>query len=120
MFYANEVRPAPRLKLTTEFSNKELPMAEALIKGYEGDFDPKRFKDLYQERIRRIIETQVDTRFEMHPARTSPTRGAPDLMEQLRLSLAQIESKKTGANPSKKPVRKTPTVVKKRPRRVRA
>jgi len=51
MFYANEVRPAPRLEFTTEFSNKELSMATALIKGYEGDFDPRQFKDLYQERI---------------------------------------------------------------------
>jgi len=120
MFYANEVRPAPRLELTTEFSNKELSMATALIKGYEGDFDPKQFKDLYQGRIRKIIEAQVDSRIETHPAPTSPTSRTPDLMEQIRLSLAQIESKKTDANPSKKPVRKTPTVVKTNPKRVRA
>jgi non-homologous end joining protein Ku len=46
MFYANEVRPAPRLELSTEFTNKELSMATALIKGYEGRFDPQQFKDL--------------------------------------------------------------------------
>ena len=51
MFYANEVRPAPQVELTTEFSNKELSMAAALIKGYEGGFDPTQFKDLYQERV---------------------------------------------------------------------
>ena len=50
MFYANEVRPAPRVELTTELSNKELSMATALIQGYEGEFDPTQFKDLYQER----------------------------------------------------------------------
>ena len=32
MFYANEVRPAPRFELTTEFSDKELTMATALMK----------------------------------------------------------------------------------------
>jgi DNA end-binding protein Ku len=120
MFYANEIRPAPRLDLTSEFSNKELSMATTLIKGYEGDFDPKEFKDLYQERISKIIEAQVNNRIEKHPASTSLTRGAPDLMEQIRLSLAQIESKKTDAYPSKKPSRKTPTLVKKKPQRVRA
>ena len=120
MFYANEVRPAPRLELTTEFSNKEMSMATALIKGYEGDFDPQQFKDLYQERIRTIIGAHVGDRIEMHPATTSLTKGAPDLMEQLRLSLAQLESKKHDANPSKKPARKTATVVKKKPQRVRA
>src|SRR5437762_6772452 len=44
MFYANEVRPAPRLDLTAEFSNKELSMATALVKGYQGDFNPEQFK----------------------------------------------------------------------------
>ncbi len=120
MYYENEVRPAPRLELTSEFSNKELSMATALIKGYEGDFDPRQFKDLYQERIHKIIEAQVNNRMEMHPAPTIPKKSTPDLMEQIRLSLAQIESKKADANPSKKLGRKAPTDVKKRPQKVRA
>ena len=48
------------------------------------------------------------------------TTGAPDLMAQIRLSLAQIESNKPDAKLSKKPVRKTPTVMKKKPQAVRA
>ncbi len=119
MFYANEVRPAPHVELTTEFSNKELSMATALIKAYEGEFDPTQFKDLYQERIRKIIDAELSNRIP-HPAPTSPKRGTPDLMEQIRLSLAQIESKKPDANPFKKPGRKTPNVAKKKPQRVRA
>jgi DNA end-binding protein Ku len=119
MFYANEVRPAPRLDLTSEFTSKEVSMATMLIKGYEGDFDPEEFKDLYQERISKIIEAQVDNRIEKHPA-PSMKKGAPDLMEQIRLSLAQIESKKNDASPSKKFSRKTPTLAKKKPQRVRA
>jgi DNA end-binding protein Ku len=120
MFYANEVCSAPRLELINEFSSKELSMATALIKGYEGDFDPTQFKDLYQERIRKIIEAQVDNRIEAHPVPTSPTKDAPDLMEQIRLSLAQIKSKKSDANLPKKPGRKGLTIVKKKPQRVRA
>ena len=119
MFYTNEVRSTPRLDLNTEFTDKELSMATALIKGYEGDFDPKQFKDLYQERLGKIIEAQVDNRMEMHAAPTIPKKGTPDLMEQIRLSLAQIESKKN-VNLSKKPGRKALTVVKKKPQKVRA
>jgi hypothetical protein len=40
-------------------------------------------------------------------------------MEQIRLSLAQIESK-NDANSPRKPARKTPTIVKKKLQRVRA
>jgi DNA end-binding protein Ku len=119
MFYANEIRPAPHLELTTEFSSKELSMATALIKGYEGDFDPMQFKDLYQECLHKIIDAEVN-RIDTHPARPGPRTSAPDLMEQIRLSLAQIASKKSDAKPSKKPVRKTLTVAKKKPQRVRA
>jgi DNA end-binding protein Ku len=120
MFYANEVRPAPRLDLLTEFSNKEQSIATALVKAYEGNFDPKQFKDIYQERIHEIVETQMDNRIEMQPALTNPSSGAPDIMEQIRLSLAQIESKKPEANPSKKPSRKAPMILKKKPQRARA
>ncbi len=120
MFYANEVRTAPRLDLKTEFSNKELSMATALIKGYEGDFDPSQFKDLYQERLNNIIQARLENRVEIHPAPTPLEKTAPDLMEQIRLSLAQIEAKKPGASTSRKPVARTPTVLKKKPQRVRA
>ncbi|MGA9392892.1 MAG: Ku protein [Candidatus Sulfotelmatobacter sp.] len=117
MFYANEVRPAPHLELTTKFSDKELSMAIALIKGYEGEFDPTQFKDLYHERLHGIIDAELSNRIETKPAPTSPRTGAPNLMEQIRLSLAQMESKKREA---KRPVQRAPTVTKNKPQRVRA
>jgi DNA end-binding protein Ku len=120
MFYANEVRPAPHSELTTEFSNKELSMATTLVKAYEGEFDPTQFKDVYQERIRKIIDAKVSSHLETYPAATSRVRDVPDLMDQLRSSLAQIEAKKADVKPLKKPVRKTPTQAKKKPERIRA
>ena len=120
MFYANEVRPAPHFELTTEFSHKELSMATALVKGYEGDFDPKQFKDLYQERIQKIIEARLGNTVEMPSAPASPASSGPDLMEQIRLSLAQLKSKKADATPATKSTRKPPAVMKKKPQKVRA
>jgi DNA end-binding protein Ku len=121
MFYANEVRPAPRIESDhIAFNDKEVSMATALIKGYEGNFDPTQFKDLYQERIRKIIDAEVSNRIEMRPASARQITAPPDLMEQIRLSLAQIESQKSDAKSSKKPVRNTATVAKKKPQRARA
>ena len=90
------------------------------MKGYAGEFDPKQFKDIYQERIRKIIDAEVSNRIDMSPTPAGKIAGAPDLMEQIRLSLAQIESERSDAKSSKKPVRKTATVAKKKPQRVRA
>jgi len=121
MFYANEVRPAPHIESDrTAFTDKEVAMATALIKGYAGEFDPTQFKDLYQELIRKIIDAEVSNRIQMFPASRRQVTGAPDLMEQIRLSLAQIESKKSEAKSSKKPVRKSATVAKKKPQRAHA
>src|SRR5438105_8550744 len=120
MFYANEVRPAPRVESTIAFNDKEVSMATALIKGYEGEFDPTQFKDLYQERIRKIIDAEVSNRVQMLPASERQITAPPDLMEQIRLSLVQIESKKSDPKSSKKPVRNTATAAKKKPQRVRA
>ncbi len=68
MFYANEVRAAPRVELATEFSNKELSLATARVNGHEGEFDPTQFKDLYQERMLRIIDAEVSNRIETQQA----------------------------------------------------
>ncbi len=120
MFYANEIRPAPDLESASEFSDKEISLATALIKAYAGEFDPTQFKDIYQERIRKIIDAEVSNRVDMSPTPARKIEGAPDLMEQIRLSLAQIESARSGAISAKKPVRKTATVAKKKPQRVHA
>src|SRR5438270_83644 len=121
MFYANEVRPAPRIESEhVSFSDKELSMATALIKGYAGEFDPTKFKDLYQERIRKIIDAEVSNRIQRFPRPQKQVKAAPDLMEQIRLSLAQIESKKSDAKSPKKPVRKSTTAARKKPQRERA
>ncbi len=42
------------------------------------------------------------------------------MTEQIRLRLAQIESKKTDPNPFKKPGRKEPTSCERKPQKVRA
>ena len=118
MFRANEVRPSPDLKFGSEFSDKEISMATALVKGYAGEFDPTRFKDIYQERIRKIIDAKVSNKMGMSPTHTR--KIAPDLMEQIRLSLAQIESESSYAKSSKKSTRKNVSAAKKKPQRIPA
>jgi DNA end-binding protein Ku len=121
MFYANEIRPAPHIESDRiAFTDKEVSMATALIKGYAGEFDPTQFKDLYQERIRKIIDAEVSNRIRMSPPPERRVAVVPDLMEQIRLSLAQIESKKSESKSSKKPVRKSAMIAKKKPQRARA
>jgi len=121
MFYANEVRPAPHLDFESEFKEKELSMAGALIQGYAGTFEPEQFKDLYQERIHKVIAAQLSSNELRTPAALQQsTRPIPDIMESIRLSLAQIEAKKSPAKTEKKSAQKSAPLAKKKPQKVRA
>ena len=92
-----------------------------MIKGYSGTFDPAQFKDLYQERIHKIIDAQMSGVERRTPAALQqPVREIPDLMKSIRLSLAQIESKKPQTETPKKQVAKTAIPTKKKPQKVRA
>jgi DNA end-binding protein Ku len=95
-------------------------MAVALIKGYSGEFNPEQFKDLYQERIHKIIEQTRSGNLQLQSASQKPASPVPDLMESIRLSLAEIESKKSESKPSKKPARKAAAVAKRKPQKARA
>jgi non-homologous end joining protein Ku len=56
----------------------------------------------YQQRIHKIIEAQMGSiESGTMPTEQRPLREIPDLMENIRLSLAQIESKKSESKPTK-------------------
>jgi len=96
-------------------------MAAALIKGYSGTFNPEEFKDLYQERIHKIIEAQIGNAESRSPVPLQqPVREIPELMESIRLSLAQMESKKSKDKAEKKQAQKTTPTTKKKPQKARA
>lgn len=102
MFYTKEVRKVPEFR--TDFGlvrEPELTAAEALIKGYFGSFEPENFHDIYQQRLQDLI--QAGLRSAPKPTiRANRLHEAilPDLMADLKRSLAQIQEK-MGPKPPK-------------------
>jgi len=109
MFYVNEVRRVPEFEVDRSLINeRELRVARALMEGYAGVFEPEKFKDIYQERIKNIIHEELSRAPQDTPAApVRPEAMVPDLMESIRMSLAQIESQKGSRQP--KPIRKSAT-----------
>jgi DNA end-binding protein Ku len=66
---------------------KELAMAMQLIEQMKADFDPKKYKDTYQQKLKKIIKAKAEHK-QYKPA--SPERETPiavkDLMSQLKES----------------------------------
>ncbi len=109
MFYPNEVgRPAFRVAAAGT-NAKELELAKMLVSVLEAKFDPEKWKDRYEERLKALIESRTPVAADS--GRSEPARApAPDIMEALRKSL-EMARKPVGrehqpAKPKKHPVRK--------------
>ena len=84
-------------------------MAASLIDRFRGDFDPKRYKDTYTDRLLDVIRRKRKGE-EIHAAPEVEAEETPDLMEALRASL-DAHSKKPA------PRRKAPARRKSSPAR---
>jgi DNA end-binding protein Ku len=94
MFYANEVRKAPEFHTDPGLvREQELTVAEALIKGYFGSFEPQKFHDIYQQRLQDLIQAGLRSTPEPAISASRPNAIVPDLMEELKRSLFQIQKK---------------------------
>jgi DNA end-binding protein Ku len=109
MFYVNEIRPVPEFTIDrAAVVEKELTIARTLIKAYAGDFQPEQFKDIYQERIKGIINAEVSRAEETNaPAVVPSERLVPDLLESIRLTLAQTAQRTQESHTVKKPALKS-------------
>jgi DNA end-binding protein Ku len=109
MFYANEVGRAS-FRVAAEGANvKELELAKMLVGVLEAKFDPEKWKDRYEERLKALIESRSPVAAD---SRQSESKQAPaaDIMEALRKSL-EMARKPVGreqqpAKPKKQPARR--------------
>jgi DNA end-binding protein Ku len=80
-----------------------------LINALAASFDPAKFKNQFQERLRQLIESRTDRR--QVAAVESPGRAnVIDIMDALKRSLAEAES-------AKKPAEQAPTKALRKPAR---
>ncbi|HEX7360412.1 MAG TPA: Ku protein [Bryobacteraceae bacterium] len=101
MFYPEEVREVPEFRRDENVSVKpqEVQLAEKLVEGLAADFDPSKYHDEYQARVKQMIEAKR----EGQPVEgAAPKRRAPviDLMQALQKSLGEVQRKPAGHAPA--------------------
>lgn len=96
MFYADEVKALQRQYNKPEVSEQELSMAKLLINSMDNPFDPSKYKDEYQARLRELIETKVSGK-EVVAAEPVSAGKVIDLMEALRASVEKAKTDKETA-----------------------
>lgn len=107
--YNYEVRKAEEyfddIKSGSEPNKDQLDLALELIKRKSGKFEPQKFKDLYQEGLKEIINAKLEKRSPKLKEGAPPPGKVINIMDALKRSLDQ-SGKKTS---SKKPAgKKTP------------
>lgn len=110
LLYEDELRKNPASKPSAvKVSAQEKKMAETLINALtEKEFDPSKFKDKYQNALKKLIQAKLKGK-ELKEIKPNEPTNVTDLMEALRASLegAKKGGKKTAAAAKSSPSAKT-------------
>ncbi len=94
MFYPEEVREVPEFRrdMNVNVKPQEVALAEKLVEGLATDFDPEKYHDEYQGRLKQMIEAKQEGQSVQE---TAPKKRAPviDLMQALQKSLGELPKK---------------------------
>lgn len=93
MFYADDVRELQKQYAKPEIAEQELNMAKVLINSMDTPFDPAKYKDEYQEKLRGLIETKISGK-EVVAAESESTGKVIDLMDALKASVEKAKEEK--------------------------
>lgn len=108
MFYANEVGRAP-YRVEGKASPKELALAKMLVVALEAKFEPEKWKDDYEERLKALIESRAPVASASAPAAEGAPVPVADIVEALRKSLEKarkpVASEQRPARPKRQPAK---------------
>jgi DNA end-binding protein Ku len=96
MFYADEIKALQKQYTKPEVSEQELGMAKMLINSMDTPFDPSKYKDEYQGRLRSLIETKISGKEVVAPESEGEGKVI-DLMEALKASVEKAKKDKETA-----------------------
>jgi len=92
MYYQDEIRQTEEFRTDTSLvKEKELEMAMSLIESLVATFEPEKYKDNYRENLRGLIAAKVAGEETVEPAPTQRLAPVVDILEALKLSLAQAK-----------------------------
>ncbi|MEX2300795.1 MAG: Ku protein [Bryobacterales bacterium] len=98
MYYENEIREVPEYGRRGDFEVRpqEIKLAEQLVESLATPFEPKKYTDAYQARLKELIEAKQEGK-EAQPTETRRLAPVIDLMDALQKSLKDRPEKKAPA-----------------------
>jgi DNA end-binding protein Ku len=100
MLFADEVRPIKDVEAGTQKSHqptrKQLNAAVAVIEELSCKWDPEKHKDRYRARLKSVVNRKRKGQTIKPPQPAEPPEPAPDLMEALERTLAEMQGSADG------------------------
>jgi DNA end-binding protein Ku len=93
MFYADDIKELQKPYSKPNVSEEESKMAKLLINSMDTPFDPAKYKDEYQEKLRMLIESKISGK-EVVAEKTDGPGKVIDLMEALKASVEKAKKEK--------------------------
>ena len=93
LFFADEVREAPKEPARPDLSAAELTMAKTLLQSMDQPLEPELYHDEYQARLRELIEAKISGREIVQVSEPKPS-NVISIMDALQASLKQVEEQK--------------------------
>ncbi|HEY6249735.1 MAG TPA: Ku protein [Candidatus Angelobacter sp.] len=92
MYYRDEIRQVEEFRTDRSLvKDKELELATMLVKSLEAAFEPDKYKDEYRENLKAMIKAKVEGKEVVEPAPAVHKAPVIDIMEALKMSLAQAK-----------------------------
>jgi len=96
MFYADDIKELQKSYTAPEVAEPELNMAKMLINSMDTPFDPTKYKDEYQLKLRKLIEDKISGK-EVVSAQPEAAGNVINLMDALKASVEQTQRGKEPA-----------------------
>ncbi len=87
LYFQEEVR-IPDKNMEVKVTNKELDLAVKLIESMKGEFEPHKYKDEYQETLKKAIDDKLDGK-KITKTKSTNKKQINDLMKALEKSLKE-------------------------------
>ena len=108
MYYRDEIRQVEEFRTDRSLvKEKELELAMTLVKSLEAAFEPEKYTDDYRENLKAMIQAKVEGKEIVEPAPAVHKAPVIDIMEALKMSLAQAKKPVSSAASDSEKARKT-------------
>lgn len=90
LYFDEEINIDEDKDISSKFSKEEIDMATRLVEAMSGKFEPQKYKDEYQDKIKKAIKQKISGK-RITKSKEKPQKSIDNLMKALKESLKDVK-----------------------------